>query len=90
MTKRKARIDFKFPELSTDKTIQWVCHVDETTDPKETQYDLILGMDLMTEIGIYIETADKVVQWERMETPLKNRDMYQDSENWPVSYKNLL
>ena len=73
VTKKKARVDFKFPELSTSKEVQWVCHVDETTDPNLAQYDMILGMDLMTKIGIVVDTERKVVRWERMETPLKNR-----------------
>ena len=72
-TKKKARLDFKFPELSTSKSVTWTCHVDEKTDPKQAAYDMILGMDLLTELGIVVDTADKVVRWERMETPLKNR-----------------
>ena len=36
-TRRKALLDFKFPEFSTNKTVEWVCHVDETrTKPSTT------------------------------------------------------
>ncbi len=34
---------------------------------------MIIGMDLMTSIGILVDTQDKVVRWEGHETPLKAR-----------------
>jgi len=79
-TNRRALVDFKFPELSTTKSVSWICHVDHKTDPKTAQYDLIIGMDLMTDIGIYINTADKTVVWEGASIPLKNRGVLQDSK----------
>lgn len=72
-TNRKALLDFKFPELSTSKNINWICHVDDKTKQSESSYDMIIGMDLMTEIGIYVDTAKKVVSWENGEIPLKQR-----------------
>ena len=49
LTKRKALMEFWLPEFSLNKKIQWVCHVDENTDPDLAQYDMIIGADLMTE-----------------------------------------
>ena len=72
-TNRKALVEFKFPELSNDKKVTWVCHVDDKTDPKTASYDIIIGMDLMTDVGIYIDTKDKVIRWEEAETPLKDK-----------------
>ena len=49
-TKRKARVEFKLPEFSQNKTITWMAHVDETTDTATSQYDMIIGTDLMAEL----------------------------------------
>ena len=72
-TKRKAMIDFRFPELDDKKIITWVAHVDDTHSRKDLAYDLIIGMDLMTELGIYVDTKDKVVVWNEHTTPLRRR-----------------
>jgi hypothetical protein len=36
-------MEFRIPEFSLNKSITWSCHVDETTDPKFAQYDMIIG-----------------------------------------------
>jgi hypothetical protein len=46
--------DFKFPEISTSKIVTWQAHVDDKTSSKEAAYDMIMGMDLMTSIGITV------------------------------------
>jgi hypothetical protein len=51
-TKRKALVEFTFPEFSTNKTISCVCHVDESADPHLTHYDMIIGDELLQELGI--------------------------------------
>ena len=33
VTKRKALLEFKLPEVSTNKHIKWICHVDDTDKP---------------------------------------------------------
>ena len=77
-TRRKAYIDFTFPELNDSKKVSWVCHVDEAA-PKQRQYDIIVGMDLMSNIGIYVNTADKTIVWEGQTIPLKQRGMVNES-----------
>jgi hypothetical protein len=70
-TRRKAIIDFKFPELDMKKSITWNPHVDEAHSPKDMRYDMIIGMDLMTEIGIFVDTAERCVVWGDHSTPLR-------------------
>lgn len=77
-TKRKALIDFKFPELSNSKKVTWICHVDETTNKDTAMYDMILGMDLMTAIGIMVDTEHKVIRWNNLLTPLANKGTLSD------------
>ena len=78
-TKQKALVDFKFPELDNNKTVTWICHVDDATNPENTLYDMIIGMDSMVELGIHIDTETKRVCWKENSTPLANRGTYQDA-----------
>ena len=72
-TKRKARVQFKFPELDTHKKCTWNVHVDETHKAGSMAYDIILGMDFMTTVGMYVDTAEKVVVWEERSNTLENK-----------------
>ena len=54
-TRQKARVQFKLPEFSHNKTITWNVHVDEHTAPADAQYDMIVGTDLMEELRIKID-----------------------------------
>ena len=77
-TKQKALVDFKFPELNHNKKVTWISHVDATTDPDKAIYDMIIGMDLMTETGIFIDTENKEVWWKGVTVPLSRRGELQN------------
>ena len=72
-TNQRRLVDLHFPELNPNKNVTWVCHVDNKTNPEGALYDIILGMDFMTETGMYVDTARKVVQWEENSVPLYPR-----------------
>jgi len=72
LTKCKAKMDFKFPELN-NKTVTWSCHVDDTHKPNETSHDMIIGLDLMVDIHIFVNTATLTVDWGEHSAPLKPR-----------------
>ena len=72
-TSQKWLLDMSFPELNPHKKVTWICHIDTKTKPYNTLYDVIIGMDLMTEIGMYVNTAKRVIQWEENSTPLYHR-----------------
>jgi hypothetical protein len=75
--KRKALVEFKLPELSNSKKMTWLCHVDESSDKDQAIYDIILGMDTMTKIGLSVNTAEKCITWEQSSTPLKRQGAVQ-------------
>ena len=85
ITKRKATLDFKFPELN-NKTVTWKCHVDDTHKPHEASYDMIIGLDLMVELGIFVNTATLTVDWEDHSAPLKPRGYLSESDNMEALY----
>jgi hypothetical protein len=63
-TKRKALIDFTFPELSMSKKVTWICHVDEKSQSDQVMYDMIIGMDLLVKLGIHVDTESRLIRWE--------------------------
>ena len=60
---RKQYVKFRLPEFSNSKTIDWKFHIDETTKPDQAQYDMIIGTDLMEELGIDLSFNRKVMEW---------------------------
>jgi hypothetical protein len=62
-TNYESLLDFKFPELSTSKVMTWQAHVDDKTSSKEVAYDMIMGMDLMTSIGITVDCEQRYIGW---------------------------
>jgi hypothetical protein len=72
--------DLKFPELITSKLVTWEAHVDDKTSSKETAYDTIMGMDLMTSIGITVDCEHRCMRWGGTEIPLKTRNTLSDDE----------
>ena len=58
-TTHKCKIEINFPQLSPTRNIHWDVHV--TTN--KSQYDLIIGHDLMTQLGIDIKFSTNQIVW---------------------------
>ena len=78
-TKQKALVDFCFPELNPGKKVTWICHVDANTNREHAMYDMIIGLDLLTEIGLFVNTETKCISWQGHSAPLKHRGALQNS-----------
>jgi hypothetical protein len=79
-TNYESLLDFKFPELSTSKVATWQARVDDKTSSKEAAYDMIMGMDLMTSMGITVDCEQRFIRWGGTEIPLKTRNTLSDDE----------
>jgi hypothetical protein len=80
-TNYESLLDFKFPEISTRKVVTWQAHVDDKTSSKKAAYDnIIMGMDLMTSIGITVDCEKICISWGGTEIPLKTRATLNDNE----------
>jgi hypothetical protein len=79
-TNYESILDFKFPEISTSKVVTWQAHVDDKTSSKEAAYDMIMGMDLMTSIGITVDCEQRCIRWGGTEIPLKTRATLNNDE----------
>jgi hypothetical protein len=80
ITNYESLLDFKFPEISTSKVVTWQAHVDDETSSKEAAYDMIMGMDLMTSIGIMFDCEQRCIGWGGTEIPLKTRNTLNNDE----------
>ena len=61
--KRDCEIKFKLNEVSTPKEVLCKSHVDETElSDKSLGSDIIMGLDLMTELGIHINCNEQAVE----------------------------
>ena len=65
-TKGTTKIELTLPEFYPDRRINWKMH---TT--KNLNYDMILGRDLLEELGIVLDFRRKVCTWEDAEVPMK-------------------
>ena len=48
----KVEVELTLPEINAKKILTWNFHVDEST---EGRYDMILGGDLLTELGLNLK-----------------------------------
>ena len=70
-TKRECNLKFKLDEFSTSKEVSWNFHVDETEMSKDSLgYDMIIGLDLLCELGLIINCEEKVVEWQDLKIPM--------------------
>jgi hypothetical protein len=79
-TNYESLLDFKFPEISPSKVVTWQSHVDDKTSSKEAAYDMIMGMDLMTSIGIRVDCEKICIRWGGTKIPLKTRNTLNNVE----------
>jgi hypothetical protein len=79
-TNYESLLDLKFPDLSTSKVVTWQARVDDKTSSKEAAYGIIMGMDLMTSIGITVDCEQRCIRWGGTEIPLKTRATLSNDE----------
>jgi hypothetical protein len=61
-------------------------HVDDKTSSKEAAYDMIMGVDLMTSIGITVECEQRCIRWGGTYIPLKTIIALNDNEILHIIY----
>jgi hypothetical protein len=60
--------------------VTWQAHVDDKTSSEEEAYDMIMGMDLMTSIGITVDCEQRCIRCSGTEIPLKTRAKLNNDE----------
>jgi hypothetical protein len=70
LTTEKCKIKFKLPEFFEKRYIQYNVHVTETDDPNMT-YDMIIGRDILRELGISVDFELQQSTWDSVAVPMK-------------------
>ena len=69
-TSKKCKTTFILKEFFENKSIEWNLHVDSTPGPH--CYDMILGHDVMSELGITLDFKDQTMTWDDLTINMKN------------------
>ena len=67
-TKGTVQTNFYFPEFHDGKLIEWKMHVSENMGA----YDMIIGRDLLEDLGIDLKFSTSMVEWDGVEIPFKD------------------
>jgi hypothetical protein len=67
--------DIFTPRVQPQETnvLTWAFHVDDHSESSST-YDMIMGRDLLEELGIIMNFNDHTVTWDTHTIPMKDRD----------------
>jgi transposase InsO family protein len=91
-TNHRANVTFMLPEFSDTKTVQWAMHVFQN----DINYDIIIGRDLLVEMGMIIDFNEKHIMWNDVAVPMRRsnanikRDFYiQESEAIKAAEKRI-
>ena len=71
-TSETASVDFKLPDFSESREIQWNFHISNEKNNDNLGYDVIIGRDLMKELGMIIDFENCQVKWKELSIPMRN------------------
>jgi len=73
-TNQKTKLQFMLPELSETRIIEWKMHVVDNTT---MNYDIIIGRDILEELGIVIDFKTKQITWDEVSVPMRSMNTIQ-------------
>ena len=69
VTNQKVKAQFTIPELHSDRLIEWNMHVTDNLGA----YDMIIGRDIMTHLGIDVRFSTMEIEWDHRTMPFHLR-----------------
>jgi len=69
-TTARVRCQFSLPEFHRDRVLEWKLHVTQDLGA----YDMILGRDVLSGLGIKIDFANNLMEWDSVAIPMKEAD----------------
>ena len=60
ITNLKVKIDITLPTLSTMNVVTWKCHMGDSSNGR---YNMILGRDLLTELGLNLKISNHSIKY---------------------------
>lgn len=79
VTKRLCDIEFQMPAFHDNRVVKWTAHVHET-DKDHSTYDLIIGRDMLSKLGMDILFSKAMLCWDGAEVPM--RSLSKLDNNW--------
>ena len=70
-TNRRCKINMQLPEISPTMTITSDVHLTKSISPR---YDMIIGRDMMKELGILLDFQNSLIQYGHMQVPMTDMD----------------
>lgn len=70
-TTTKCQAQFTIPELHDNRLIEWNLHIAKDLGA----YDMIIGRDMLKDLGIDIRFSNNTVEWDNSEIPIKDPDV---------------
>ena len=70
-TNRKCRCAFTLPEFHEGRDISWTMYVDES-DNTDSRYDMIIGRDLLDELGFDFLFSEGLMKWDNATVPMRS------------------
>ena len=70
-TMHDIRVPFCMPAFPSSKIIQHLFHADNDIDELVIGYDMIIGCDLMVQLGMSAKFKRHVLQWDGVTVPMK-------------------
>ena len=67
----KSKVTLSLSELNSHRIIDWQCFIDDR-DNGELGYDMIIGRDLMTELGLILNFNEKKIIWDGIELEMRD------------------
>jgi hypothetical protein len=68
-TRDLTTLNFILNEFYESKVIEWILHVCKTFGPH--QYDMIIGHDLMSQLGIILDFERQTITWDKSTIKMK-------------------
>ena len=78
-TTTKCEIVFTLPAFHENRDITWTCYVDDSTETLN-QYDMIIGRDLITELGIDFLFSEGTMTWDHATTHMLDSTIFLNEE----------
>ena len=72
-TTKRCKTEFILDEFFTNKVIEWDLHVDTSEGPH--RYDMLIGRDLLSELGIQFDFKSHTMTWDDSTINMKDPDI---------------
>ena len=83
-TTAKVKAQFMLPEFHDNRMLEWNIHV----TPNMGAYDMIIGRDILEDLGIDIRFSTQTIEWDGAEIPF--RDVTSDWESFYIQDSNAV